>query len=158
MKKLSILLLTSPLAVMVAGLAQAQMADVPRFDSNGNFGSARVQGNAGTYQHRQWLVVDTDPAGLNCRDTRGTVVLTLDYGSVIDSVFENAQGDAIELLPDGPWLRAKASSLDVLRRVTDEIAETYTCYVRANTKYIAPINPSNSHFDNGRKNRVKDKN
>ena len=87
------------------------------------------------------ILVDTDPAGLNCRNTRGTVVLTLNYGSVIDSVFENAQGNAIELQSDGPWLRAKVSSLDVLRRVTDEIAETYICYVRANTKYIAPINP-----------------
>ncbi|MDJ0713938.1 MAG: hypothetical protein QNJ54_06935 [Prochloraceae cyanobacterium] len=140
MKRLSIVLFVFVFTIVVASPVQAQMADVPNFDSFGNFRSAFVMGNAGRYQHRQWLVVDTDSAGLNCRDSRNNVILTLSYGSVIDSVFDRPRSDAITVRSGQPWLKAEVSLLDVQRRITDEIAETYICYVRANTKYIAPIN------------------
>ena len=118
--------------------AQAQMADVPRFNADGDFPSARVQGNRGTYPHWQWLVVETDEAGLNCRNAYGEIVVTLAYGAVVDSVF--AGDEAIESVNGQPWLRVKASDMD-LRNVASGRADSYTCYVRANTQYITPINP-----------------
>lgn len=139
--KSSILLLSATLSFWLAGSVQAQMRDVPSFDHDGNFWSAIVEGNRGVYPQVQWLVVDTDPVGLNCRDENGSVVRTLRYGSVMDAVFDDEAGHAIALKKDGPWLRVKVSTLDVSTQVTDEIAEMYTCYVRANTRYIAPINP-----------------
>ncbi|MEM9264079.1 MAG: hypothetical protein AAGA46_00990 [Cyanobacteria bacterium P01_F01_bin.13] len=115
------------------------MSDVPSFDANGNFLSARVFGNRGRYPHWQWLVIEPDKDGLNCRNENGSVVVTLAYGVIVDSVFDN--DDAIELVNGRPWLKVNVSSMDLRHRVTDEVAATYTCYVRANRKYIAPINP-----------------
>ena len=123
----------------VATMAQAQMADVPKFDVNGDFLSARVLGNRGYYPHWQWLVVEPDAAGLNCRDVNGAVVVTLAYGAVVDSVF--GDGDAIELVDGQPWLKVSANVMDLRRRVVDEHAIAYSCYVRANNRYIAPVNP-----------------
>lgn len=116
---------------------QAQMADVPNFDANGDFLSARVQGNRGTYPHWQWLVVETDAAGLNCRNANGDIVVTLAYGAVVDSIFSSEE--AIEFVEGQPWLNVRANLMDV-RRV-DDVAISYNCYVRANSQYIAPINP-----------------
>lgn len=124
--------------LLIAPAAQAQMADVPDFDANGDFLSARVQGNRGTYPHWQWLVVETDEAGLNCRNANGAVVVTLAYGAVVDSVFDT--DDAIDLVEGQPWLKVTANGVDLSRRVVDRTAVAYTCYVRANTRYIAPIN------------------
>ncbi|MEM6253043.1 MAG: hypothetical protein AAF821_08980 [Cyanobacteria bacterium P01_D01_bin.156] len=115
------------------------MADVPGTNANGDFLSARVQGNRGTYPHWQWLIIEADKAGFNCRDANGDVVVTLAYGAVVDSVFD--QGDAIETVDGRPWLKVRASLMDVRQRVTDSVAISYTCYVRANQQYIAPINP-----------------
>ena len=126
-------------AFSVANVAQAQISDVPSFEANGDFLSARVRGHRGTYPHWQWLVIEPDLEGLNCRHANGDTIVTLAYGTVVDSVFEN--DDAIALVNGQPWLRVSASSLDIRRQVIDQAAETYTCYIRANTRYIAPINP-----------------
>lgn len=120
-----------------ATAAQAQMADVPRFNTDGDFFSARVQGNRGTYPHGQWLVVESEDPGLNCRDVYGDVVVSLAYGAVVDSVFDT--DDAIALVAGQPWLKVRASQMDVLQ--VNGLAASYTCYVRANRRYIAPINP-----------------
>ncbi len=127
-------------AFSFANAVQAQMADVPNFDTNGDFPSARVWGNRGYYPHWQWLVIEPDPTGLNCRDANGLVIVTLAYGAVVESVFDNTN-DAIELVDGQPWLKVRASMFDLHRRVIDETAVAYTCYVRANNEYIAPINP-----------------
>jgi len=122
-------------------VAEAQVADVPAFDNNGDFQSSRVLGNRGTYQQKQWLVVDPDPKGLNCRDNQFSVVVTLGYGSVVDAVFSSNQDNAIRSIDGNPWLRVSASFLDIQTRNTGERLDTYICYVRANREYIAPINP-----------------
>lgn len=125
--------------VASATAAQAQMSDVPSFNGSGDFLSARVWGNRGYYRHWQWLVVEPDSEGLNCRNTNGDVVVTLAYGAVVDSVFGGE--DAIELVDGQPWLKVSANAWDLRRRVVDDIAVAYTCYVRANRQYIAPVNP-----------------
>ncbi|MDV3352678.1 hypothetical protein D0962_24305 [Leptolyngbyaceae cyanobacterium CCMR0082] len=125
--------------VSIATAAQAQMSDVPRFDTNGDFFSARVQGNRGMYPHWQWVVVETDNLGLNCRSDNGDVIVVLAYGAVVDSVFEG--DDAISLVNGQPWLKVNADLRDVQRRVVDDFAVAYTCYVRANNQYIVPLNP-----------------
>lgn len=119
--------------------AQAQMSDVPSFDANGDFRSARVLGNRGYYSQWQWLVVETDETGLNCRNANGTVVLTLAYGAIVDAVFDN--GDAIQLINGQSWLNVNVSAMDLRRQVADDFAVIQTCYVRANNQYIAPLNP-----------------
>ena len=138
MKRL--LIVTAMFALALSKPSWAQMTDVPSFDRNGDFVTALVQGNRGAYQHKQWLVIDTDVNGLNCRNINGFVIVKLAYGSVIDSEFE-PDGDAIEIVNGRPWLKVSASSFDVQHRVVNRVSETYTCYVRANTNYIAPINP-----------------
>jgi len=142
-RPIPILSLFSFLLFLCSGtpIAYAQATEVPAFDRNGDFQSSRVLGNRGTYQHQQWLVVDPDPNGLNCRDNQFSVVVTLSYGSVVDAVFSSNQDNAIRLIGGNPWLRVSASFLDIQTRNTNERSETYTCYVRANREYIAPINP-----------------
>jgi hypothetical protein len=120
-------------------IAYAQATEVPDFDNNGDFKSSRVLGNRGTYAHKQWLVVDPD--GLNCRNEQQSVVVTLSYGSVVDAVFSNNQDNAIRLIDGKPWLRVSVSLFDIQTRQTNNRLDTYTCYVRANREYIAPINP-----------------
>ncbi|NEQ50873.1 MAG: hypothetical protein F6K11_12185 [Leptolyngbya sp. SIO3F4] len=122
-----------------ATAVQAQMSDVPGFDADGDFHSARVWGNRGYYSHRQWLVIEPDESGLNCRNANGTVVLTLAYGAIVDSVFDD--GDAIQLLNGQPWLKVNVTAMDLRRQVTDNFSVVQTCYVRANNQYIAPLNP-----------------
>ncbi|MBT9311763.1 hypothetical protein [Leptothoe kymatousa] len=122
-----------------ATTAQAQMADVPNFDENGDFITARVRGNRGTYPHRQWLVIEPDRTGLNCRNSNGDIVVTLAYGAVVDSAFHS--DDAISRINGSPWLKVNANVLDVRHIVVNEAAVNYTCYVRANNQYITPINP-----------------
>ncbi|MBE9068267.1 hypothetical protein IQ260_16570 [Leptolyngbya cf. ectocarpi LEGE 11479] len=136
---LRILLASFFCGLFMVPVAQAQMANVPNFDTNGDFLSARVQGNRGTYPHWQWVVVETDAAGLNCRTANGVVAVTLAYGAVVDSVFDTE--DAIELVDGQPWLKVTANVFDLNRRVVGERAVSYSCYVRANTQYIAPVNP-----------------
>ena len=132
------ILIASLLSIFsTATVARAQYTDVPVFDNNGDFRSSRVDGNGGSYQHRQWLIVDTDPDGLNCRSDESFVVATLRYGSVVDSVFSSSQGDAIEMINGEPWLKVSASWIDI----RTEPSDPYICYVRANINYIAPINP-----------------
>jgi len=131
-----------------AGSVLAQAADIPRADRNGDFRTARVRGNRGDYPHRHWLVVDRGAGGLNCRAANGEVMLTLNYGSVINSRFEggagyeNDTGEAIDLVNGQPWLSVEVTAFDIRQQVTSELAEKYQCYVRANQRFIAPINPS----------------
>lgn len=143
MRRIPILSLFSFLLWSSAGtpIAYAQATEVPDFDNNGDFKSSRVQGNRGTYAHKQWLVVDPDANGLNCRNDQGSVVVTLSYGSVVDAVFTNNQDNAIRLMNGKPWLRVSVGLVDIHTRQTNERLNTYTCYVRANREYIAPINP-----------------
>lgn len=123
----------------MATAAQAQMTDVPDFDANGDFQSARVRGNRGYYTHDQWLVVEPDDSGLNCRNANGNVILTLAYGAIVDSNFDHS--DAIQLINGQPWLSVRVSAMDLRRQVADSFAAVQTCYVRANNQYIAPLNP-----------------
>ena len=80
-----------PLVALITALvpwssAGAQIADVPLANADGDFLSTRLPGNRTAYPQRQWLVVERDPAGLNCRDERGQVVAVLAYGSVVTAI------------------------------------------------------------------------
>lgn len=143
MRRIPILSLLSFLLLSSSGtpIAYAQATEVPDFDRNGDFKSSRVLGNRGTYPHKQWLVVDPDANGLNCRNDQWSVVVTLSYGSVVNTVFTSNQDNAIRLIDGQPWLRVSVSLFDIQTRQTNNRLDTYTCYVRANRQYIAPINP-----------------
>ena len=140
--------------------AIAQVADVPNPDSTGDFSSAFQRGNLGFYTIDKWLVVQ--PMGskgedytLNCRYTpNGEIRSRIQRGAIITAVFQGTVNlrrtdppdsayDAIFLDSNGsPWLR--------IRGLRDELAypaqpaswdQLGECYVRANLRYIAPINP-----------------
>ncbi|HAN73519.1 MAG TPA: hypothetical protein DCQ51_02285 [Planktothrix sp. UBA8407] len=119
---------------LVTGLAMAQMAEVPRPNTKGDFITAKVQGNRGLYNNINWLVVD--PQYLNCRNTpEGTVKAKLDSGAIMTALFSNnGKGDAIVLKNGQPWLKVESIHPYGSR------LNSGVCYVRANLKYIAPIN------------------
>ena len=119
---------------------QAQRADAARQDRLGNFVSSRVRGNRGFHQQRYWLVVDPDPSGLNCRDG-SRVVARYRYGDVIRIGVKGSQTDAISRI-DGRTYLTIEETRDVLHLDRDRgrRPEPFRCVVRANSRYIAPIN------------------
>ena len=141
--------------------AIAQAAGVPNPDQNGDFKTAFQQGNRGFYTISKWLVVqpsnsETRDYSLNCRYTpNGEVVRSrIERGAIMTAVFKGDQNsrkpnrpdpadDAIAFDNDGlPWLRVKGLQDELaypVRPLTFE--QLGECYVRANLKYIAPINP-----------------
>jgi hypothetical protein len=140
--------------------AIAQVAEVPNPDSNGDFKSAFQRGNRGFYVISKWLVVQPMGSGvedyaLNCRYTpNGQIRSRIQRGAIVTAVFKGnpnlrsaeppePSSDAIALDSEGSsWLRIRGLQHELAYPVKpasfDQLGE---CYVRANLKYIAPINP-----------------
>lgn len=127
--------LATATALLITPAALAQMASVPPPDANGNFMTALQPGHRGdVFPTRKWLVVDPDPTYLNCRSRpNGPVQLRVAPGAVLTAVFAEGNGDAIVFAAGQPWLRVTGT--DPLM-----VGEPGMCYVRANARYIAPIN------------------
>jgi hypothetical protein len=140
--------------------AIAQVAEVPNPDSNGDFRSAFQRGNRGFYVISKWLVVQPMGSGvedyaLNCRYTpNGQIRSRILRGAIVTAVFKGnpslssseppePASDAIIIDSDGsPWLRVKGSQNELAYPSKPASFEQLgECYVRANLKYIAPINP-----------------
>jgi len=122
--------------------ALAQRADVPQVDRNGNFRSSRVQGNRGFYQQTHWLVVDRDPAGLNCRKMpQGKPYAVFQYGDIVKANHYEPGDDAISIMNGQTWLRVTSQEwwriIDPSQSGRDRKVQ---CIVRANSAFIAPIN------------------
>ncbi|GBO51512.1 hypothetical protein APA_476 [Pseudanabaena sp. lw0831] len=161
MYKLPILLVAIISSLLIfKDKAIAQEADVPKPNGNGDFNSIFLQGNRGYYAVKKWLViqfVESEMNGgvVNCRYTpNGEIRSRIPRGAILTAVFnQTANGrvpnphtsadDAIVLDNNGsPWLRVIGTREELaypVRPLTfDDLGE---CYVRANLKYIAPINP-----------------
>jgi hypothetical protein len=145
--------------------AIAQAADVPKPKLNGDFNSIFLQGNRGFYAVEKWLViqsVESEVKGeiLNCRYTpNGEIRSQIQRGAILTAVFNKtdkgrvptphtASDDAIVLDSNGSsWLRVIGTRDELAYPVrpltSDGLGE---CYVRANLKYIAPINPDAINF------------
>ncbi len=119
---------------LITSVGMAQMAEVPQPNAKGDFVTAKVQGNRGLYNNTYWLVVD--PESLNCRNTpEGTVKVKLVTGAIINALFSNnGKGDAIVLKNGQPWMKVESVNPAGYQ------FNSGVCYVRANLKYIAPIN------------------
>lgn len=119
--------------------ALAQVADVTAPDSQGDFTTLEIPGARGTYPQRFWLVVDRDPRGLWCRDARGRALIALRRGAVVETA--GARGPL--LLSQGkPYLQVKIKSMDILHDARHrERGLSTSCVVRANSAFLAPINP-----------------
>ncbi len=163
---LPILLVTIIFSLLIfKDKAIAQEADVPKPNGNGDFNSIFLQGNRGYYAVKKWLVIqfvesEMNGGTVNCRYTpNGEIRSRIRRGAIITAVFnQTAQGrvpnphtsadDAIVLdNSDSPWLRVIGTREELaypVRPLTfDDLGE---CYVRANLKYIAPINPDAINF------------
>jgi hypothetical protein len=158
---LPILLVTIIFSLLIfKDKAIAQAADVPKPNGNGDFNSIFVQGNRGYYAVKKWLVIqfvesEVNGGTVNCRYTpNGEIRSRIQRGAILTAVFNQtvkgrvpnphtADDDAIVLdNSDSPWLRVIGTREELaypVRPLTfDDLGE---CYVRANLKYIAPINP-----------------
>ena len=160
--KLSLLLMicSSISSVFLALPAIAQVAEVPNPKPNGDFSTAFQRGNRGFYAINKWLVVQSAGSGaedyaLNCRYTpNGQIRSQILRGAIVTAVFKepvnlgrpeppDAATDAIVLDSEGsPWLRVQGSQNELAYPVKPTSFEQLgECYVKANLKYIAPINP-----------------
>jgi len=145
--------------------AIAQEADVPKPNGNGDFNSIFLQGNRGFYAVQKWLIIqsvesEANGGTVNCRYTpNGEIRSRIQRGAILTAVFnKTAMGrvpnphtsadDAIVLDGSGsPWLRVIGTREELAYPVKPLIFyDLGECYVRANLKYIAPINPDAINF------------
>ncbi|MFQ3615720.1 MAG: hypothetical protein SNJ57_11340 [Cyanobacteriota bacterium] len=116
--------------------ANAQMAEVPMPNRNGDYTTAVMQGNRGNYYNRRWLVVDPDPTYLNCRiSPNGVVRSRIAPGALLTAEF--VRNEAIVFQNGSPWLRVRGNDALTFAQPGQTLG---TCYVRANRQYIAPVN------------------
>jgi len=118
----------------------AQRADSAGFDRQGDFLSSRIRGNRGFYQQRYWLVVNTDRTGLNCHYQRRLVARFV-YGDVLMADAPFPSDEAITRVNGYTYLRILNERSDLYLGVNKSFNGKHSaCLVRANFKYIAPIN------------------
>lgn len=132
--RLAIVVCTALAATVLTQPSLAQMAGVPTPNRNGDFTTALQSGNRGdVYPTRKWLVIDPDPTYLNCRATpNGAIRERIAPGAILTAVFSEG-GDAIVLHNSAYWLRVNGTN-------PLAVGDLEICYVRANRRYIAPIN------------------
>ncbi|MFN9545603.1 MAG: hypothetical protein ACK6AD_00820 [Cyanobacteriota bacterium] len=128
---------------LLVGSGQAgwcQVADVALPNGQGDFSSISVSGARGATPQQFWLVVDRDPRGLWCRDSRGQPLLSLRRGAVVET---DPLGSSLLFRQDKPYLRLRVKPVDILlaTRPPGERSLPPTCWVRANELFLAPIHP-----------------
>ncbi|MGC1218325.1 MAG: hypothetical protein WA883_12700 [Phormidesmis sp.] len=136
-------------------VANAQVAETSMLNSSGDFNTAIIQGNRGFYGNNHWVVApQLDTGDLNCRRTPGGSVRSrIAQGAIITSRFTgpvqldgglrpNRAADAIVSYQGKPWLRITGTESNLIYQPAGSSRENYLgeCYVRANSKYIIPIN------------------
>ena len=134
--------------------AMAQYGGVPIADRQGDYATALMQGNLGYYGNAKWLILDNEL--LNCRTApNGAVRSRILAGAIVTAAFRgpvNKQRLA-EVTPDldaivfdngSPWLRIQGTAAGLAfppeARSTSQPFKPGECYIRANRRYIAPIN------------------
>jgi hypothetical protein len=147
--------------------AIAQAADVPKPNASGDFNSIFPQGNRGFYAVQKWLIIqsvesEANGGNVNCRYTpNGEIRSRIQRGAILTAVFNKttmgrvpnphtSADDAIVLDSSGyPWLRVIGTREELAYPVRPlTFYDLGECYVRANLKYIAPINPDAINFYN----------
>ena len=125
------------------GQALAQRAEPPLPDREGNFNSSQTMGNRGLYEVRHWLVVETDRSGTNCRDPLNGMrpLKKLFYGDLLetDTPVQGGLDEAVERHNGKPWLRIRLPNWRIAARSGPGFS---TCVIRANSRFIAPVNGS----------------
>lgn len=123
-------------------IAKAQSAEVIRPAADGDFRILDIPGNRGSYRQRFWLVVDRDPRGLWCRDITGRPSIALKTGSVIETDEPSFPATPLQLREGKAYLNVRIKPVDILydARLRGR-GRAALCLVRANSSFIAPINP-----------------
>lgn len=122
--------------------ASAQVADVIRPDPRGDFRSLLIRGPRGGYAQRFWLVVDRDPRGLWCRDPVGRPLVALRPGAVLETDFQDPTLAPLLNRQGAVYVRLRVKPMDVLEDArVGERGKEFSCAVRANINYLAPIHP-----------------
>jgi hypothetical protein len=133
--------------------ALAQVGEVPRPNAKGDFTTAFQLGHRGYYGITHWVV--TDSTSLNCRyapGNAGKLRSSLWPGAIIYAVFRGPantagrssplpQNDAVVISGGVPWLRISGTEKEVAFPQAGRWENLGECYVRANSRYIAPVNP-----------------
>jgi hypothetical protein len=123
---------------LVNNVALAENLLPPIPDAKGNYDSIWMRTLERNYNEEQllWRVITP---GLNCRENPGLsnkIIRQFKQGDIINarSIGRGGADEAnpIQLAPDGkPWLRIKIGEYDGIGKYDD-------CYVRANSRYLAP--------------------
>ena len=134
--------------------AMAQYGGVPIVDRQGDYATALMQGNLGYYGNAKWLIVEDEL--LNCRVApNGAVRSRILAGAIVTAAFRGPvnkqrltevtpEMDAIVFENGSPWLRIQGIAAGLAfppeARSASQQFKPGECYIRANRRYIAPIN------------------
>ena len=123
-------------------VAVAQRAEPPLPNAAGDFHTSQQQGNRGLYEVRYWLVVDPDPEGTHCRSLEGHQPIgLLNYGDLLITDTPNhGLQQAVVRVQGQPWLKVRIPGWRLLPG--NRSPHLATCLVRANARYLAPVNGS----------------
>ncbi len=134
--------------------AMAQYGGVPIADRQGDYATALMQGNLGYYGNAKWLIVENEL--LNCRVApNGAVRSRILAGAIVTAAFRGPvnqqrltevtpEMDAIVFDNGSPWLRIQGTAAGLAfppeARSASQQFKPGECYIRANRRYVAPIN------------------
>ena len=123
--------------------ALAQRAEPPLPNAAGDFPTSQTRGNRGLYEVRHWLLVEPDREGTHCRslDTHQPIA-RLWYGDLlVTDTPEHGLNQAVVMVQGRPWLRVRLPGWRLLA-VSQRDQRSAACLVRANARFIAPVNGS----------------
>ena len=129
-------------SLITAVPALAQRADPFPPDTAGDFHTSQAMGNRGLYEVKFWLVVDPDSEGTNCRSVEDHQPIgRFEYWDlVVTDTPKYGLQQAVVTVQGQPWLKVRIPGWRLLPgRRHPHLA---TCLVRANARFLAPVNGS----------------
>lgn len=140
---LAALLLAGPTALAEDTDSLTELLASPfKPDATGDYQTSQTQGNRGLYEVRHWLVVDTDPEGTNCRSVEDLKPIgRVEFGQLVETDVKRYGLDQAVVTREGQaWLRVKKPDWRLPPVVPLDQASPEACLIRANAKFIVPVN------------------
>lgn len=134
----------------IGGLGSSLTLALPMPNTEGDYRIPNMRGNA----HRNWVVVDPDPNGLNCRMAKAFQPYSLDASNAPKELHQHHKHDISEWpvivqFQQGQRLRATTGHLGQQIMLLDSSdrpwlpislkATKNSCFVRANSQFIQPL-------------------
>jgi hypothetical protein len=128
--------------------------NLPLRTRSGDWATGYIHSSSGNLPTPHWLIVHATP--LNCREQpNGRIRANIEPGAIVTAVYPSGTSeqellgspnvDAIVQANGSTWLRVTGTTPGITPlndHYGNQLTELGVCYVRANARYVAPINPA----------------